>query len=175
MKLAFIDVDTQLDFLVPSGALYVPGAEKRIDAIAKMNQYAAANGIPLISTVDAHSEDDPEFEIWPPHCVVGALGQRKPAATLVNPEAQTIVEKQSTVFFDHPKLQEALRRVEADKYVVYGVVTEICVKDVLFGLLKSSRKVEFVADAAKELKQLEADAMLREFHAAGGGISTSFA
>lgn len=175
MKIAFIDVDTQLDFLLPSGALYVPGAEKKIEAIARMNRYAEANGIPLISTVDAHAESDAEFANWPPHCIAGTLGQRKPAATLVAPAIQTIVEKQSTVFYDHPRLQEAIKKTAADKYVVYGVVTEICVKDVLFGLLRSGKKAELALDAAKELDSAIADKMIREFQAAGGGISTVFA
>ena len=32
MKTVFMDVDTQLDFLYPAGALYVPGAERLISA-----------------------------------------------------------------------------------------------------------------------------------------------
>jgi nicotinamidase/pyrazinamidase len=45
MSALFIDVDTQLDFLYPAGALYVPGAERIVPAIAKLNGYAARNGI----------------------------------------------------------------------------------------------------------------------------------
>src|SRR6185312_16056768 len=71
MKMVFFDVDTQLDFLYPAGALYVPGAESIVPRVAALNRYAADTGIPLISTVDAHTEDDPEFRHWPPHCVAG--------------------------------------------------------------------------------------------------------
>ena len=66
MKTAFLDVDSQLDFVNPSGALYVPGAERVVPAIARLNAYAAAKRIPLISTVDAHAENDVEFAAWPP-------------------------------------------------------------------------------------------------------------
>ncbi len=175
MKLAFIDVDTQLDFLLPGGALYVPGAEKKIPAIARMNRYAAENGIPLISTVDAHTEDDPEFTQWLHHCISGTLGQRKPEATLVSPSAQIIVRKQSTVFYDHPALQTAIQEAGADRFIVYGVVTEICVKDVLLGLQRSGYAVEFIADASQELDSEAAEKMLKEFQTAGGGISTTWA
>ena len=58
MKTVFVDVDTQIDFLFPAGALYVPGAERLLPAIARLNHFAAAQGIPLISTTDAHREDD---------------------------------------------------------------------------------------------------------------------
>ena len=83
MSALFIDVDTQLDFLYPAGALYVPGAEHIVPALAHLNHYAARHGIPVISTVDAHTEDDPEFRFWPKHCVAGATGQHKPEATLL--------------------------------------------------------------------------------------------
>ena len=42
MSTVFIDVDTQLDFLFPSGALYVPGAERLIPTLAHLTRYAAA-------------------------------------------------------------------------------------------------------------------------------------
>ena len=80
MSAAFFDIDSQLDFLYPAGALYVPGAEKIVAQIAELNRFAGAHGIPLVSTMDAHSEDDPEFKTWPPHCVVEtpASRNRKP-------------------------------------------------------------------------------------------------
>src|SRR5450755_3972442 len=56
MSALFIDVASQLDFLCPAGALYVPGAERIVPAIAELNRYAAARGIPVLSTVDAHAE-----------------------------------------------------------------------------------------------------------------------
>ena len=75
MRSVFIDIDTQIDFLFPSGALYVPGSESILPAVQRLNQYAVANGFPLVSTVDAHTENDPEFATWPPHCVKGTWGQ----------------------------------------------------------------------------------------------------
>src|SRR5580692_6528802 len=79
----FFDVDTQLDLLYPSGALYVPGAEAIVDRVATLNHWASHHGIPVISTMDAHSPDDPEFRDWPPHCIAGTPGQRKPPSTLL--------------------------------------------------------------------------------------------
>jgi nicotinamidase/pyrazinamidase len=83
MKTVFFDIDSQLDFLYPAGALYVPHAERIIPAIARLNRFAASHGIPVVSTTDAHTEDDPEFSVWPPHCIAGTWGQRKAEAKLV--------------------------------------------------------------------------------------------
>lgn len=167
MKTVFFDVDTQIDFLFPAGALYVPGAETLIPIIANLNRSAGT----LISTVDAHSEDDPEFKMYPPHCVVGTLGQRKPSETLV--PGQIIVEKQSVNCFAAPALPGLLAELNADRYVVYGVVSEICVMHAALGLLKTGKPVEIVADAVKALNEASAKTFFADFQAAGGRLITS--
>src|SRR5271169_6366783 len=147
----------QIDFLYPAGALYVPGAETIVDRIAALNRFAASHAIPVISTMDAHAEDDPEFRAWPPHCVAGTAGQAKPASTLLEKRvtvanrlglpamdsaSQILLEKQALDCFSNVNLPDLLDRLAADRYIVYGVVTEICVKFAAIGLLKTGRRVE---------------------------------
>ena len=104
-----------------------------------------ANTIRLFSTTDAHAEDDPEFETWKPHCVAGTFGQQKLAATLLEKRyvlqsapgslnettaaaaQQIIIEKQHVDCFTNPNLLPLLRIFAAERYVVYGLVTEVCV------------------------------------------------
>jgi len=179
MKTVFFDVDTQIDFLFPAGALYVPGAEGILPAIAELNRGAPF----LISTMDAHSENDPEFRVYPHHCVAGTTGQQKPASTLLDKRAlipsepegvrQFIVEKQELDCFANPHLMPLIERLGAERYVVYGVVTEICVRLAAFGLLKTGRRVEIVTDAVRALNQQDARTMFDEFTAAGGTLVTA--
>src|SRR5262245_36856026 len=110
MKTVFIDVATQLEFMYPSGPLYVPRAQQRVDKLAALNRYAVQHRIPLISTMDEHAENDPEFQLYPHHCVVGTLGQRKPAATMVG---QHFVTKQQLDCFTAPKMHELLAQFSA--------------------------------------------------------------
>jgi len=117
----------------------------------------------------AHAEDDPEFRIYPHHCVVGTIGQKKPAATMV--ENQLLIEKQQLDCFTSPQLVPLLQRLKADRYVVYGVVTEICVKFAAFGLLKIGKPVEIVTDAVRALNEAEAQKMFAEFQAVGGRLT----
>ena len=73
-----------------------------------------------------HSEDDPEFRIYPHHCVSGTVGQRKPALTLLEKSdaaRQVILEKQELDCFSNPTLAPLLAELAAVRYVVYGVVT----------------------------------------------------
>ena len=187
MTTAFFDIDSQLDFLYPAGALYVPKAERIVPAIAKLNRYAAQHGIPVVSTTDAHTEDDPEFKIWPHHCVAGTHGQRKAEATLLERRVvvpnrtwdlaaiagaqQIIVEKQTVDVFAAPNLRLVVAQLNADAYLVYGVVTEICVLFAVRGLLKTGKAVTVVTDAVETLRAEDSARALDEVCAAGARLA----
>ena len=57
--------------MLPGGKLYVPGAEKIIPNIRRLVDEARAGRVFLVSSGDAHAPDDPEFKVFPPHCVKG--------------------------------------------------------------------------------------------------------
>jgi nicotinamidase/pyrazinamidase len=189
MNTVFFDVDTQIDFLYPAGALYVPGAEQIVPNVSRLNRFAADRGFLLISDTDAHSENDPEFHEWPAHCVVGTVGQTKPQATLLDKRIvasskaalhdwpsgaqQMLLEKQSLDAFSNPRLPGFLESLGAGRFVVYGVVTEICVKCAAWGLIRTGKRVELVTDAIRHLNEDEARTMMREFEAAGGVLVTT--
>jgi nicotinamidase/pyrazinamidase len=202
MKTVFLDIDTQLDFLYPAGALYVPDAEKLIGTLGQLTQHAAANRIALVSTTDAHSEDDPEFKVWPPHCVVATAGQQKAGVTLLprryvlrgerdalDREAalsaqQVIVEKHHVNPFNNPNLLRLLDLLEADRYVVYGVVTEVCVANAVKGLLGTGSdarpalrirpaRIEIVEDAVKEFSGQAGRESLAKLVSAGAVLTSA--
>jgi nicotinamidase/pyrazinamidase len=185
MTTLFVDVDTQLDFVFPSGALYVPGAERVLPAIAQLNRYAASHAIPVLSTVDAHSENDPEFTAWPPHCVIGTTGQHKAAATQLEGQVvipnrpgsvsvtgaqQIVLEKQTTDAFATQTIRAVLDALGAGQFVVYGVVAEICVLSAVRGLLERGGRVVVAADATRSLDHATAAKALDEIRARGGLI-----
>ena len=185
MSAVFFDIDTQLDFLYPAGALYVPGAERIVPAIARLNRHASANGIPVVSTADAHTEDDPEFRVWPHHCIAGTWGQRKAESTLLERRVvipnrpcelaldgarQIVVEKQSVDVFAARNLTRVIELLAGDRYVVYGVVTEICVRYAVRGLLQTGRPVAIVTDAIETLKAADSERTLAECCAAGATL-----
>lgn len=175
MTTVFFDVDTQLDFLYPAGALYVPGAETIVPALGKLTQFAASRNIQIISTADAHLEDDEEFNVWKPHCVARTFGQRKEPLTRMVGAPQIIIEKRVLDPFSNPDLLPLLRTLAADRYVLYGVVTELCVKCTAEGLLQTEVRVELVTDAIKGLNASGAESFLREFQARGGVLTTASA
>lgn len=192
MKTAFFDVDTQLDFVYPAGALYTPGAEEIVEPLRNLAQYAFEHNVQVISTTDAHTEDDPEFTIWRPHCVFGTTGQQKVAGTVLRDPvilasskdglakvrdelgaaAQIVVQKQQIDCFTNPNLEPLLKSLGVRKFLVYGLLTEFCVQAALFGLLRMGFEVEAVADATKSFNASKGQEILRAFQDAGGRLTT---
>ena len=69
----FWDVDTQVDFMLPGGKLYVPGAEKLIPNLKLLTDAAREGRVFIIGDACTHTPDDPEFDRFPRHCVRGTL------------------------------------------------------------------------------------------------------
>src|SRR5262249_32793722 len=131
-----------------------------------------------------------EFQTWPPHCVVDTVGQHKPASTLLEkriviPPAevaeridgyhQILLEKRNLDVFASPNLPWILEALNADRYLVYGVVTEYCVKLAAFGLLKTGKRVEILSDAIRNLSDEQGKLVLNDFRGAGGVLTTAAA
>jgi nicotinamidase/pyrazinamidase len=169
-RFVFWEVDAQSDFMLPGGKLYVPGAEKLIPNIRRLVEAAESSGTLLISSACAHTEDDPEFAVFPPHCVKGSDGARiipegtkekfalipndssfkLPSNILDSP--QVVIEKQVLDVFSNPQTDVLVERIgPGAEYVVFGVVTEFCVQCASKGLLDRGRKVFIVRDAIETL------------------------
>ena len=183
-----IDEDTQIDFMLPAGALYVPGAERLIPVLARIFEGAQERGVPVISSVDAHGENDPEFADWPPHCVAGTLGQQKVPATLLKeriivpnrPGAelpgsapQIIVEKQTLDVFSNPNFSRLLARYPEDECAVCGVATDYCVRFAVDGLLNAGRRVRVITDAIRAIDEDRGEKLLAGWVARGATLTTS--
>jgi nicotinamidase/pyrazinamidase len=162
-RIAFLDVDTQVDFVEPWGKLYARGAEAIKPNLARLVGLARERGIPLVSSVDAHAEKDPEFAQFPPHCLVGSPGQKKLPETITGDEvfvssklekrlpdprrAHVVLEKQVFPLFGNANADAILAATGARTFYVFGVVTEVCVAAAASGLLERGYEVRVVEDA----------------------------
>jgi nicotinamidase/pyrazinamidase len=195
-KIIFWEVDVQADFMLPGGKLYVPGAEKIIPNVDRLVKAAQAGRIFIVSSGDAHAPEDPEFKLFPPHCVKGTPGARiipqglTPGYLTVPNEAsfalpprildcrQIVLEKQTLDVFDNRKASEIVGLIGATlgpdtEYVVFGVVTEYCVRGAAKGLLERGCKVAIVEDAIETLKPEEGRHTLKELTALGARLITT--
>ena len=187
-KILFIDIDTQNDFMFKEGNLYVPDAENIIENLKKLTEFAYRNNIPIFSSVDSHTQDDPEFKQFPPHCIKGTEGQEKINETKIKealfiPSDRTIeidftkyrqfiFEKDKLSVFSNPNFEKAIEKIGKEIFVVYGVATEYCVKECVEGLLERNKNVYIVVDAIKGVDEKKGKKFL-EYASSKGVISVT--
>lgn len=184
-RVIFVDIDTQFDFMDPSGALYVPGAETLSEQLAALTAYARAHGIPHLATMDTHTPDDPEFAQYgfPAHCVRGTAGWAKVEATRQaapfpvkadGPEVSThrelLFQKATFDAFSNPAFGAVVARLAPTEAVVFGVATDYCVKAAVLGLRAAGVPVILVKDAIAAVTAETGEAALAEMTAAGARL-----
>jgi nicotinamidase/pyrazinamidase len=169
------DVDTQVDFMLPGGKLYVPGAEETVPAMERLVTAARAAGVVHVASADDHEltddeiSDQPDFETtYPPHCLRGTRGARKipeteqedpvPITLVLLPERylagrEFLLLKKNFDVFTNPNTERVLERLDPDEIVVFGVATDVCDDAAIRGFLERRRKVRFVEDAARGLDE----------------------
>jgi nicotinamidase/pyrazinamidase len=169
------DVDTQVDFMLPEGRLYVPGAERTAPAMRRRVTAARAAGIPHVASADDHELTDPEISAapdlettYPPHCLRGTRGARKvPETEQEDPVPigleplpdhwlrgrEFLLLKKHFDVFTNPNTERLLDRLDPAEVVVFGVATDVCDDAAIVGLLDRGRRVRFVEDAARGLDE----------------------
>ena len=187
-NLFFFDIDTQKDFMLKTGALYVPGAERIIAGLRRLFDFADKNEISVISTMDTHAADDPEFAEFPPHCIRKTDGWRKLDDTLfprplvfsnepvdrnladcVRKSRQIIVEKNTFDVFSNP-VMERLTRALPPRAIVFGVATEYCVKKAVLGLRRLGVQTVVVSDVVRAIAPKTEKEAIDEMTAAGASF-----
>jgi nicotinamidase/pyrazinamidase len=188
----FWEVDVQSDFMLPGGKLYVPGAEKLLPNIRRLTDAARRGQVFLVSHGCFHTPDDPEFKIFPPHCVKGTAGAELVPEALADRVArvpndaeaklpedlsryqQVLLEKQTLNVFESRHADALVRRLGTHaEFVVFGVVTEYCVSFAAKGLLERGRRVAVVRDAIETLKPEDGRKTIAEFEQLGARMTTT--
>lgn len=191
--LIFWDVDTQHDFMLPDGKLYVPGAESLRTNLAALTRFAHARAIPIIASADDHELTDREISstpdwatTFPPHCMRGTLGQQKIAETSLrdplvlqpikeDPAALArrisghrgdfLLLKHELDDFSNPNTRVVLDSLAPEAIVLYGVATDFCDRLAIEGLLGggTTAKLFFVTDAARAIDAARGDLLIQEW------------
>jgi nicotinamidase/pyrazinamidase len=191
-NVVFWEVDAQADFMLPGGKLYVPGAEKLLPNIRRLTDAARQGRVFLVSHGCYHTKDDPEFGIFPPHCVQGTPGANlvpealtdkvvtvpnDPAASLpddLSRYQQILLEKQTLNIFESRHADQLVERLGPNvEFVVFGVVTEFCVLFAAKGLLERGRRISVVRDAIETLNSEDGKRAVTELRALGAKFITT--
>jgi len=187
--LVFVDVDTQRDFLDPDGALFVAGSGAIRPNLARLSAFARAAGIPILATSCAHGPDDPEFAVFPPHCLVGTPGQGRvdetawPGGPVLEPGSAAPAEvvphltihKRAYDVFSEPAADGVVALYGRDRptFVVYGVATDYCVRCAASGLLDRGQRVALVVDAIRAVDPAAEADLLTDFARRGALLTVT--
>jgi len=166
----FWDVDTQVDFMLPSGALPVPGAVTILANLSRLTVAARTHRITIVHTADDHDPHDPEIaddpdfvETFPAHCLRGTPGAERMAETAAPPDAadippdgagvdfaavaaasEVVLRKNRFDAFSNPAAARLLRTLAPDRIVVYGVALEVCDRYAVEGMLALDPRFEII-------------------------------
>jgi nicotinamidase/pyrazinamidase len=196
--LIFWDEDTQNDFILPEGKLYVSGAEQLRSTLGALTRFAHDRAIPIVASADDHDLANPEISdapdwatTFPPHCMRGTLGQQKIVETMLRnplvlqpvPEDRAalarrisghtgdfLLLKHELDTFSNPNARVVLESLAPEAIVLYGVATDFCDRLAIEGLLRERRDAAlfFVTDAARAIDPARGDALIEEW--AGRGV-----
>ena len=128
---AVLVIDMLYGFMAEESTLYCGEDAQQIiptvEALLKAKNKAAR-----IFVCDSHSKDDPEFEMFPPHCLEGTREAK--IIDQLKPYADIVVKKTTIDAFYHTDLEKVLAEHRPDKVFVVGVCTDICVLYAVAGL-----------------------------------------
>ena len=198
----FWDVDTQVDFMLPEGKLYVPRAQTIARNLARLTDYAHGSGIRIVASSDNHDADDDELSdapdvqaTFPPHYLRGTPGQaRIPQTTLADPlvvepednpsdtlsrlaghAGDILFHKHYFDVFTNPSVAPVIEALPVSEVVLYGVALDVCNRYAVEGLLSRfpGVAVAVVVDAVRALAEDDRDALLGDWLARGVGLVTT--
>jgi len=119
-------IDMLKGFLEEGYPLYC-GEEARaiIPHVKSLLEAETAKGSYIIFICDNHQPDDKEFQMFLPHCIAGTP-ETEVISELASFPGERINKRRYSGFFDTP-LEKRLKELKADKIIVVGVCTDICV------------------------------------------------
>jgi nicotinamidase/pyrazinamidase len=200
MTRIFWDVDTQVDFMEPSGKLYVPGAREIAPVLERLVDAARAARIVHVASADDHELSDPEISdspdfrnTYPQHCLRGTHGAEKVLETkqrdplplslvpfppgllpgMIEGRREVLLLKKNFNVFTNPNTEPLLDALDPEEIVVFGVATDVCNDAAIRGFLLRGRRVRFVEDASRGLDEARVAACTADWRERGVEFSTT--
>ncbi|MFB0556464.1 MAG: nicotinate phosphoribosyltransferase [Dehalococcoidia bacterium] len=93
---------------------------------------------------DHHAPDDPEFKMFPPHCIEGTAEAE--IIPELSPYPGEIIPKRTFSSFYNTSLEEKLEALKPETIVVCGVCTHICVLQAVIDARNRGYEVEIPVD-----------------------------
>ena len=182
-----VDVNTQRDFLTSDGILPVKSQKEVLERARMLMDWAKSYRLPVISPVDVHRPRGSETIRSPLfNCIEGTAGQQKIPFTLLPKRLvlehdsgmslpdnlldnylQIVIHKKTNDVFTNPKADRLFSRLQAKRFLIFGVGTERAIKHLGLGLLSRGKNPIIVVDACGTWDDEAAELAIRQLEAKG--------
>ena len=162
------DVDTQVDFMEPSGSSTSRVRRRSRRRWSVSSTRRARRGIVHVASADDHELTDPEISdapdfrnTYPPHCLRGTRGAEKILETkqrdplplslvpfppgllpgMIEGRREVLLLKKNFDVFTNPNTEPLLDALDPEEIVVFGVATDVCNDAAIHGFLLRGRRV----------------------------------
>lgn len=160
-RTAVIVVDMQNDFVADDGTMPVPDALATVPVIRDLLRRARAAEARVLYTQDWHPPDDPEFEVWPEHVLMGGWGAEIVPELAPEPDDRVLRKPRYDGFYG-TQLDHLLRLWRIHHVVLVGTVANICVLHTAASAALRWYEVTLVEDGISAITPFDLAATLRQ-------------
>lgn len=176
-RTAVLVVDMVNDFCKPGGAMMLPGADVLYPKQRAVIDAARAAGAPVIWIHDSHRRNmrqDREFLKRTPHCIEGTWGVEIVEELGARADEIHVIKHRFSGFFQ-TDLDLVLKDMLCDQLVIFGVVTNICVRSTVHDAFFNGYEVVVPRDCCAATGPREQESSLYDIATHFGVVSDAAA
>ncbi|MCO5080616.1 MAG: cysteine hydrolase [Rhizobiaceae bacterium] len=170
---AVVVVDMVNDFCKPGGLMVLPGYERLVPPQLQVIEAAREHGVPVIWVHDAHRANVRQDREWlkrTPHCVENTWGVEIIEDLGAKPEEIHVIKRRYSAFFQ-TDLDLTLKDMGVRQLVVFGVVTNICVRSTVHDAFFNGYEVVVPQDCCAATGPREQESSLYDIATHFGTVS----
>lgn len=172
-RIALLVVDMLNDFLVPGGAMVLPGGDVLYQPINRLSDAVRRSGGEVVWVCDRHEDlEDREFDKRTPHCLAGTWGADVVDALHREEGDHELPKRRYSAFFQ-TDLDLWLRERDVRTVIVCGVVTNICVRSTVHDAFFRGYHVVVPTDGCAATGEREQASTLYDIETHFGRLATS--
>lgn len=176
-RAAVLVVDMVNDFCKPGGAMVLPGYEVLVPKQRAVIDAARVAGAPVLWVHDSHRKAmrrDREFLKRSPHCIEGSWGVEIVEELGARPDEIHVIKHRYSGFFQ-TDLDLVLKDMQVDQLVIFGVVTNICVRSTVHDAFFNGYEVVVPQDCCAATGPREQESSLYDIATHFGVVSDAAA
>ncbi|RWC30596.1 cysteine hydrolase family protein [Mesorhizobium sp.] len=174
-RAAVIVIDMVNEFCKPGGAMVLPGYETLVAPQLAVIEAARTAGVPVIWVHDSHRPGMRREREWlkrTPHCLDGSWGPEIIEDLGARTDEIHVIKRRYSAFFQ-TDLDLTLKDMQIDQLIIFGVVTNICVRSTVHDAFFQGYEVVVPRDCCAATGPREQESSLYDIATHFGVVSDS--